>query len=169
MLSIKVETIVNDLVEQLLIKAGGNEKVLHFGFKCNLAYYEHVNSGGPIYDSVCGLHLLYHLQPGYGYVDVFSAITDSASVTVKQVNDWKHEASHGSCWRDIGTFSKVYFDLADKVNVKLVEDGRSAVAPMHMSEHNGPQLFGPVFSWVDAKVSIDPNCDRRYRKLVSLL
>lgn len=167
MLTIEVGSIVNNLVEQLLVKPRGNEKVLHFGFKCVLAYYEHTNHGGRSYDSHCGLHVLYHLKPQRTYVDVFSAITD-LSTKIHDVKDWRHEASHDSCWRDIAAFNKAYFDLAENVNEKLEADGHERVAPMHMSEHNGPQLFGPVFSWVNATVTKDPACDRSYRKLITI-
>lgn len=167
-LSIEIESLVNNLVEQLLVKPGGNEKTLHFGFKCEQAHYHSAQYKGRSYYARGGLHLLYHRLPGYGYVNVFSAITSGLDVKIDKVTDWKHESSHDSCWRNIGAFNEVYFGLAQQLNEKLEADGHETVAPMNMTQHNGPQLFGPIFSWVNAKVTIDPADDRRYRKLVEI-
>lgn len=167
MLSMRIETMVGGLVRQLL-KGGREGEVLHFHFDLSMGYHAHVNNGGDSYTARRGLHLLYWLPPERSYITVFSAVTLSPFVKVGDVKEWKHECTHDTCWRDIGVFAQVYFDMAKEINALLVADGHPEVAPAAMSEHNSSPIFGDFFEWLPAKVVTDPTDDRNYRKLITL-
>lgn len=167
MLSMHISDTVNALVKQLLIDAGGNEKALHFSFDLQLSCYDYVNEGGPTYNSDRkSLHLLYYLAPKRSYVSVFSATLNNPFSSVNGITEWSHEITHDSEWRNIRAFVDTYFSMAQSVNDHLVKDGRTTVAPRTMTEHNF--TIRNMFQWIPATVSLDPTCDRRYRKIITL-
>ena len=165
MLSMSVSGIVDALVEQELVRKGGNDKALHFHFDLGLAHYTRSET----YTARRGLHMLYHLRPGYGSVSVFSAVTHSPFVKVRAVDGWDHDTTHESCWRGVTTYSKVYFDMAQEVNSKIEEAGLAPIAPIMMTEHNTFSLFGPVYDWVDVEVTLDPKDRYQHRRIVKVL
>jgi hypothetical protein len=112
--------------------------------------------------------MLYHLRPERTYITVFSGITDSPFAHPKEVKEWKHETTHDTCWRDIRTFSDIYFQMADEVNHKIKKDGYEEVAPARMSEHNYFLVGGDLYNWLPVKVTIDPQDEYNYRRLVEL-
>jgi hypothetical protein len=164
MLSIKIENVVSSMVRQLLINDDSDVikgKALHFHFDCRLGYED--------FNVSRGLHLLYGRRPQGSYVDVFSAILDSPFDKISKVVNWKHECSHDSCWRDIGVFSQVYFDMADSINAKRVKEGLNAVAPIEMHEYNSFNEIDRFFQWVSVEITKDPSDERNYRKLIKVL
>lgn len=177
MLSMRIETLVNALVRQELVGKGREKEALHFHFSLGMAVYtssenyEKRRKSGSIdpFEEHRGLHMLYYVKPGFSYISVFSAITPSAFMKVDEVQDWTHEITHDSCWAQVDTFSRAYFDMAEKINQAMVKEGLEKVAPLNMSEYNTPPLFGPVFDWVPIEISKDPNDDRGYRRLVKVL
>lgn len=168
MLSMKIDVLVSAMVRKLLIEPGGrNNEALHIHLDCSMS--QHYNVGSNAYNSRCGLHLLYWLPVDRTYVSVFSAVTDSPFTKVKDVEKWVHEATHDTCWRDIRTFSNVYFDMAKKINSAIEADGFKPCAPADMQENNCFALFGPMFDWLPVKVIKDEDDLHGYRRLVELL
>lgn len=172
MLNIKIETVVNQIVRQELVEKNrgplpdGAENIgLYMNFDCRLSHYTNEKT----YNESCGLHLLYHCIPGGSVITVFSGVTDSPFDSIKTVKHWKHECSHDSCWRDIGVFSNVYFDMARKINEAMLAHGLKDIAPKDMHENNSFNGFDKVFSWVKVNVSVDKADKNRYRKVLELL
>jgi len=165
MFSISIKTLVNSLVRQELQDKGREKEALHFHFRLELSHYTNTAT----YSESRGLHLLYHVKPRFSYITVFSAVHSSSFIKVKEVEQWRHEITHDSCWANIQVFSEVYFDMAEKVNAKLKEADLETPAPKDMNEHNSFGLFGPVFDWVPVKISKDPDDERNYLKLVKVL
>lgn len=162
MLTMKIDRMVAGLVRQELIEAKGKDgKALHFHFDLRMSYFTDDKS----YDTSRALHLLYHLPYGYNSVDVFSAVLDSPFDGIRKVENWKHECSHDSCWRDVDVFPRVYFEMATKINEKLVEKGLEEVAPKEMHEFNSFALFGQVYDWVPVEVQRS----QEYRKEIKIL
>lgn len=161
MLSMRIDSMLYNLVKQELVGKGRKDEALHFHFDLRMAYAD--------FREFRGLHMLYYLPPGMSYVTVFSAVTDDPFIKIGKVQEWKHETTHDSCWRDVQTFSNVYFAMADEINKKLEKETGSSVAPCEMREHNSFRLFGSAFDWVKVEVSRDPEDDRNYRRLVKLL
>jgi hypothetical protein len=165
MLQIKVERVVNQIVQhELLGKGGRQDEALYLHFDLRMSYYEENQSD-------CrsrGLHLLYHVRPGGSYVDVFSAVTDSPFDKIESVKEWKHEASHDSCWRDVSCFSKVYFEMAKDINQARKSRGQVEIAPKDMHEHNGFGLFDNLYEWVSVRITRKDPCDS-YRKTIEVL
>lgn len=173
MLTIRVETVVAAIVDQELRRKGRNKEALHFHFDLGM-HYHHTYASGKVetFSQRRGLHLLYHCNVHSTYITVFSAITVSPFAAINKVEDedWKHEASHDSCWRDIRAFQESYFDMAEDINSALEKKGIEEVAPAAMQEHNSPAMFGQgLYSWVPVEVSKDPNDERNYRKIVKVL
>jgi hypothetical protein len=117
MLNIRLDSVVNQIVRQELVESnreplpdGAECVALHMNFDCRLSYY----TAEYTYYQSRGLHLLYHATPGYSYITVFSGVTDSPFDKIDKVTEWKHECTHDSCWRDIGVFSHIYFDMASR-------------------------------------------------------
>ncbi len=138
-------------------------EALHFHFDLRMSYYEdHFD-----YHQRRALHLLYSLKPKHTYITVFGSI-QSEFIRPSAVHNWKHEITHDSCWSDIRVFSEVYFAMAKQINADMVKDGLPEVAPIKMSESNGPSLFYPLYDWVKVNIQADPNDDNRYRKIVTV-
>lgn len=159
-----IETFANAVVAQELVGKGREDEALCFQFRLNLSHYH----DGMQFRSGRGLILLYHLMPGYSYVTVFSGVSPSSFTDIKEV-EFFHEVTHDSCWRNIGAFSKVYFEMAKDVNTQLLAAGLSEIAPRDMSESNFFLLFGKAFTWQKVKVSKDPSDTNNYRKIVQVL
>lgn len=161
MLEIKLNSVLEAIVEHELIKKGGRDKeALHFHLDIRLHQNEDTRS--------CGLHMLYHVRPGYSYVDVFSGETDSPFGKIDEVKEWKHLASHDSCWRDIKCFSAIYFRMAEEINEVRVRRNLRRVAPKDMYQHNNFAMFGELYRWVPIQISReDPN--NSYCKSVTIL
>jgi hypothetical protein len=164
MLKIDVRNVVHAIVEQELIRKGREGEALYVNFDLRMSHHTNNKS----YDQSRGLHLLYQVNPGYTYVSVFSAVTDSPFATIREVEEWKHEVTHDSCWRDTNVFSQVYFDMAEKINAAMKADKRKPIAPKDMHEWHNLGRAG-LFQWVKVNITKDPNDDRNYRKLVEVL
>lgn len=162
MLQMKVKNVVAGIARQEVQQSGRENQALYFNFDVRLSCYTDDES----YDESCGLHLLYHSKPGFTYVDVFSAVTENCFAGIREVEDWKHESSHDSCWRDIQVFSQVYFGMAERINQQLKEDGLSRVAPCNMSQNIWFQ--DSAFRWIPVEIEKDRDDDRNYRKLVKV-
>lgn len=150
MLQIKLERVVNQIVQsELLNKGGRQDEALYLSFDLRMGYF----SNNEPYHESRGLHLLYHVSPGGSYVDVFSAVTDSPFDKIKSVKEWKHEVSHDSCWRDVSCFSNVYFEMAKGINKALRNNGHKEVAPVTMFEHSGFGLYSDLYKWVPIRIT----------------
>lgn len=116
-----------------------------------------------------GIHLLYHSRNG-NYISVFSAVSSSPFVRLADINNWKHEVTHDSCWRDIKVITQTYFTMAGLINKERVERGWEEEVPIQMSQFVtfGGILRKEMFQWVPAEVKIDPACEHNYRKLITL-
>lgn len=163
MLKIEARNVVYSIVQQELVHKGRDNEALYINLDLRMSY--HV--GGDAFDQSRGLHLLYSCPTGMSYITVFSGITDSPFAKIGEVKAWKHETTHDSCWRDINTFSQVYFDMARGINVSLSEEGREAIAPIDMYE--GSSFRGNLYQWVPIKVTKDSSDRNNYRRMVELL
>lgn len=166
MLSMRIDSLVASLVRHELVGKGREDEALYINFDLRLS--SHTNEGDS-YNQSRGLHLLYHVNPGYSYITVFSGITPSPFGKAKDVEKWKHECTHDSCWRDIQVFSQLFFEMAKQINAERVEDGLPEIAPAHMHEHNSFPLFDKMYDWKRVRITKDPNDSNSYRKLVELL
>lgn len=165
MLQIKLERVANQIVQsELLNKGGRQDEALYLHFDLRMGYFTNDES----YDESRGLHLLYHVRLGGSYVDVFSAVTDSPFDKIESIKEWKHEASHDTCWRDVSCFSIIYFEMAKAINNGLKKNGRKEVAPERMSEHSGFGLFDDLYEWVPIRITKKDPSDS-YRKTVEVL
>lgn len=165
MLQIRLERVANQIVQsELLNKGGRQDEALYLHFDLRMGYFTNDES----YNESRGLHLLYHVKPGGSYVDVFSAVTDSPFDKIESVKEWKHEASHDSCWRDVSCFSKVYFEMAKGINEALSKNGQKEVAPVTMSEHSGFGHFEDLYKWVPIRIARKDSSDS-YRKTIEVL
>jgi hypothetical protein len=166
-LSIGVSTLLNQLVRQELQGKGkGREnEALYFHLDCRMSHHTNNES----YNESRGLHLLYQVNPGYTYINVFGAVTESPFERYREIKEWRHLATHDSCWRDVGIFQEVYFGMAEAINAKLKAANKKTIAPKDMHEWNGFGLTDHLFQWVPVRVTKDPTCEQNYRKLVELL
>lgn len=183
MLTLRIDQIAAQIVRHVLLGKSREEReslpvrdlsdgvvyegdALYLHFDLRLGHY----TDGESYNTSRGLHLLYYTHPGSAYVTVFAGITDSPFDKVNEVGQWKHECSHDSCWRDIQTFSQVYFKMAGEINAMLEKDGLSHIAPKDMHESNSFGVFrDELYSWVKVRVTKDPEDSHQYRKLVTIL
>lgn len=169
MLSIAVSNVVAQIVRHHLLPAG-NEKAMYFSFDCGLGYYVDSRTVSNRFNQRRGLHLLYHLKPGYGSISVFSAVTESPFAKLKDISAWKHEVTHDSCWRDVRIFTEVYFEMAEKINQALLEKQISpAVAPAAMSEYTSFRSLNNLFELVPVSISVDNTDNRNYKRVIHLL
>lgn len=159
MITMRIDTLVSALVQQMLIESGGrNNEALYLHFDLQMSYYE----DGIDYYAYRGLHLLYYLPVGAveSNMSVFSALSfprvDKISETVSQ---WKHEHDiYDSSWRKIKVFTQTYFDMANEINKEMKRDGLPEVAPgsMFLDTGNLPVFVGQkLFDWVGVKVTTD--------------
>jgi len=163
MLKIDVRNVVNALVEQELRGKGRQDSALYIHLDLRMSHHTNNKS----YDQSRGLHLLYYCLPQMSYITVFSGVTDSPFSKVREVKEWKHACTHDSCWRDVNTFSQVYFDMAANINAMLKKEKKEEIAPKDMHEwHN---FHSGLYTWVPVKVTKDPTDDRNYRKLVEVM
>lgn len=165
MFSLRFDQLVSTIVNQELVGKGRDKEVLYINFDCRIAYYTNEKS----YNQSRGLHLIYGCRPGYSYVDVFSGVTESPFGSIREVESWKHETSHSSCWRDIKVFSSLYFEMAELINAERAKDGLKPVAPIKMSEHNSFRNHNRLFDWVPAIVETDPLDEYRYKRILKLI
>ncbi len=168
MLKIDVRNVVHAIVEQELSGKGRDTEALYLNFDLRMSQHLPEGFDGKSYDESRGLHLLYQVNPGFSYINVFSGVTDSPFARIRDVAEWKHECTHDSCWRDINTFSQVYFEMAECINAARKADGFPPVAPANMHEWHSIGRAG-LFQWVKANVRKDPNCERNYRRIVEVL
>jgi len=161
----KVETVVNALVTQLLSTDLYNEAI-HFHLDCRLNYFE---DGKRNYRTARALHLLYQRHTGSTYISAFSAVLDNPFDKIDKVKDWNHECTHDYCWRSVNCFSAVYFSMAEDINRQLVKAGLSEVAPIDMREFNSfGGISGNVFQLVPVKVELDPTDKNHHRRMITV-
>lgn len=161
-----IRYMVSQLVEHMMYEnKNRGEIALYVNFDCGLSSYNSEKS----YKDRLGLHLLYYLPDNYRSVSVFSGMTSSPFAHRNEVKNWKHEITHDSEWRNIGIFSKIYLDQANRNNEKRVVDGLKEAAPRDMHEHN---MFGhneKIFEWVPVRVEKDKSDETSYRRIITLL
>lgn len=170
MLSIGIQNLAQQIVNHEMLRVQAQPHLrkyatLHLNFDLRMSNYIDSKS----YNQSRGLHLLYNVNPGSTYVSVFSGVTDSPLGDIHDVNEWTHECTHDSCWKDIGIFSKIYFEMSDEINALRKADGLPSIAPKYMSENNRFRSFDSLFQWVAAEVKTDPNDRMNYKKLIKLL
>ncbi len=165
MLNMRIDCIVGQIVRQELVDKGRDE-ALYINIDCRLGFYK---VAGETYNQSRGLHLLYHVNPGYSYITVFSGVTDNPFGRIETVPYWKHECTHDVCWRDIAIFSDVYFQMAGEINARLKTNGQKEIAPIEMHESNSFAGFDKVFDWKKVQITKDPNDPNNYRKMLKLL
>lgn len=166
MLNMRVDHLVETVVDQFLYGKGREDEALHFAFDVSMSYYTDTKT----FSVRRGLQLLYYALPHSNTIHVFSARTEKPFTSSKEVNKWKHQVSHDSCWRgtsDNRAFANTYFEMANDVNQLLTESGFEEVAPIKMIEHNF--CYGNLFDWVKVKMSKDPNDNHGYRKLIEVI
>lgn len=159
MLKIELSHIVAKIVQSELRGKGREKEALYFNFDIRLSFYTEDKN----YDESCGLHLLYHCNPHESYISVFTGVTENSFVKIDKV-EWKHGVTHDSCWRDISTFSDVYFGMANKINKRLIDDDEGKVAPKDMALNIF--LTKNLFSWVPVEVHKELDS---YRRIVTIL
>lgn len=168
MFKLDLRDVVSHIVRSELVGKGRENEALYLNFDLRMSYYRE----GQEYYSSSGLHLLYHLRPDFASVSVFSGITSHPLAKIREVENWKHEGTHDSCWRNIDLFSTLYFAMAENINAKLEGDGFDSVAPADMNESNSfNSLFngGKYFDWVPVKVSMDRSDENGYRRMIEVL
>ena len=163
MFSISLHQVVNDMVEHHLLNEDGRDnEALHFHLDLRMSYYranmDHAVSRG--------LHLLYHCPKGFRSVSVFSGVTSSPFARIKEVEKWKHEGTHDSCWRQVQTISQLYFEMAEEVISHFDKSLKLCANDLH--EHNSFAMFGELFEWVPAEVKNDPEDRNNYRRVIVL-
>lgn len=171
MLNIKVNSVVHTIVNQFLVEDELNDHntAIYICIDCRLSFSGDESLQHKTLKASCGLHLLYYKKSGT-YITVFSGVTDSPFTKVDKVDNWKHETTHDSCWRDIPIFSQVYFELANKVNAQRVELDLPEIAPIRMHESSSfAGINGPLFRRIPVEIKTDPNDPNRYKKIVKLL
>jgi hypothetical protein len=94
MLQMRLDRLVQQIVSHHLLGQGREKEALYLNFDLRMSSF----SKSDTFDASRGLHLLYHLRPGYQSVSVFSAVTDSPFSGCAGMK-WKHEVTHDSCWR----------------------------------------------------------------------
>jgi len=164
MLQMSIRNVAHQIVQHELLGKGREKEGLYLNFDLRMSH--HTDRGS--YDQSRGLHLLYYVHPHGTYVTVFASVTKSPFATLRDVKEWKHECTHDSCWRDINTFSQVYFDMAECINSALQKNKLDAIAPKDMHEYNSFGRSG-LYEWVPVEVTKDPEDDRNYRRLVKVL
>lgn len=163
MLEMRIETLVNTVVGQLLVEQPRENEGLYFAFNVGLTYHA---PDGRTYDTKRrGLHLFYFARNGY--VHVFSGVT-SSPLKANEVS-WSHECSHDSCWRDVAVISDLYFVMADEINEQLEAGGKPTMAPAAMTQHIYPQRSRSLFTYSKCKVEYDPTDPHHYRRTLTLL
>ena len=166
MFEIRLNNVVEKIVENELIEKGGKEgEALHFHFDVKLSY---IGKVGKEYRQSRGLHLLYHIFPGSAYVNVFSGVTDSPFGKRWEVKEWEHEASHDSCWRSVSIFSNLYFEMANLINAARIKDRYKKIAPIKMNQYVNFCLFDALYRWVPVEI-VRPDPNDSYKKAVKLL
>src|SRR5690606_2308211 len=155
------------IVQQVLLDIPYQErditKGLHLSFDVSLSSYTNSKE----YNARCGLHLVYHARTNY--VTVFSGITSSPFSHPALVQEWKHESTHDSCWRDVNTFSDLYFRNAEIVNTKRQQDGLKAIAPKNMSQNVFFSRLDSVWSWIPVEITKDPEDEYKHRRILKVL
>lgn len=166
MLNMRIDSLIASVVRQELYGKGrANNDAMYFHFDLRLGLYVEEEE----YHSYRDLHLLYQVDSGYRYINVFSAVLDGRT-RFRDIKNWKHEITHGSGWRDIGLFSRIYFEMADEINAMLKKDGLEEVAPKDMEQHNTAGFISDaLYRWVPVRVSKDPSDHNNYRMMVEVL
>lgn len=160
----QISDVVAAIVKQELYGNGRENEAIYFSFDVSMSHYTKTKH----YKQRNGLHLLYQVNPGFTYINVFSAVTDSPFANIKTV-EWKHECTHDSCWRDVNIFGDVYFGMAAKINSMLKADGLNELAPQDMHEYNINSFSKGLYRWIPVKISKDPNDKNSYWKLVQVV
>lgn len=163
MLTINLLRLCNQIVDHA--RTSMDEKsAIHINFDVRLSYF----IDGEIYGQSCGLHLLYHSR-GAGSVSSFSGLTDSPFGKISEVEQWRHECTHDSCWRNVSIFNDLYFDLAAKINGRLEKDGMKSVPPIAMENFITFRSQDSLYQMVQVEVSKDPTDSYGYKRLIKLL
>lgn len=166
MLQIDLRRVVNQIVQHELYSLGKEDLALYVNFDVRMSHY--MPFSGKPYNQSRGLHLLYYVKPGHSYVTVFSGVTSSPFGSINDVVAWKHECTHDSCWRDIDIFSTMYFEMAEKINLLLVENNFEEIPPKDMNEFSafrGNQLF----NWIPVNVTKDSQDVYNYNRILKLI
>lgn len=170
MLSMRIDSLVAQIIQHEMLRPQAQpglrkNAALYLNFDCRMSVYLKDHE----YSQSRGLHLLYHVVPGSASVSVFSGLTQSCFGKITEVDEWKHETSHDSCWRNVQVFSQLYFAMANQINKELVSDGKEEVAPVMMNEHNGFRNLHSLFEWAIVDVTKDPTDQHNYRRIVKVL
>lgn len=163
MFEMSLQNLVNAIVDQELARKGNDTHGLYFSFDPGLSFYS--DSGEDYSAKRRGLHLLYQVNAGYSYINVFSAVTDSPFDPISKC-EWKHEHTHDSCWRSVNAISDLYFEMAEEINQQLEADGKPRIAPRDMCQYVHTALSRNLYSWVPCKVEKDPADPHNYRRIV---
>lgn len=170
MFEMSLQTLVNAIVSQELIGKGRENEGLIFSFDVSLCYYYETEVEFKEFAAQRrGLHFLYQCNPGYTYINAFSAVTERPFDSPLKAT-WKHESSHDSCWRsDVRAFNRLYFNMTKEINQQLVAFGLPPAAPKDMTQHVFPGgMSRDLYSWIPCHITKDPADPHRYRKLVTL-
>lgn len=175
MLDMRVSDVAEQIVMHVLTEGTGRRQggdggrkteAIYISFDIRLSSYEDSFQ----YTAARGLHLLYHKLPGADSISVFSAVSPSPFDRLEKVVQWKHEATHDSCWRGLRVFFDVYFEMAKEVNARRVFRGLKEIAPAEMTQccNFAGRARESLFQWVPVEITKDPEDECNYRRLIKV-
>lgn len=169
MFEIKLERVVEQIVRHNLIGQGRETEALYINFDVRLHNYDNENNK-EFYTSR-GLHLLYYSKSYGGAISVFSAVTVSPFDRIYSVEEWKHEVTHDSCWRDVRVFSETYFKMADEINAQRKKEKLDKIAPCEMTQHCSFAGIASnhLFKWVEVLMKKDTSDSYNYRRTIKVV
>jgi hypothetical protein len=148
---------------------GRDAQAIYLNFDVRLSNYN-LEENRFQYTASRGLHLLYHKLRGGAQISVFSAVSLSPFARLKTIKEWKHEATHDSCWRNVQVFAQTYFEMAEEVNARRVAAGLKEIAAVEMTQYCNFAGIAQehLFQCVPVIVSMDPKDEYGYRRLITV-
>lgn len=152
MLNMDVSHAVCSIFSQL---GRGKDKPMAFSFDVRVASHENHDS----YHASCSAHILLYAKTENGSVRTFFARRERCFDRYTNVPDeqWENISNHDSCWSDAirSKLTRIYFDLADEVNVKRKEAGLKEIAPKDMQTMVHASDWDRFFTFVEAEFERD--------------
>lgn len=167
MFSMRVSSIIQAVRDQILPPRKGPPVYrdgasvypgLAFSFDCGLCTGE-ISERIMINAIVCGN------TSTFIYADDF---VNCPSIDKIPYASWKNTSNHDSCWRSDGLDSpitKLYFEMANRINAQRVKLNKSEVAPIHMHDFSNSNILTRMFTRIS--VSIKP-VERYGREIVDI-
>lgn len=170
MFEMPLDALCNQIVSSLLPEQARENEAVYISFDVRMQDYA---VPSPSVGFSAGLHLIYHCRPHSNYITVFSAVTESPFAKLKEIpaDQWQHESSHDSCWRDVSIFNSTFFEMATDLNELRTKKGLPTLPPKDFSTFVSfrPFNFNKLYEWVRVEVERDPNDLRNYKRTLKLL